>query len=74
MIWIVVFCLWSGLNFSLERPALIEPLCLVDILIRRSADAHQEVASKVILCLARLLEFDEEQGIVARRLHERKSC
>ena len=57
----------------LERPALIEPLCLVDILIRRSADDHQEVASKVILCLARLLEFDEEQGLqVARRLHERK--
>jgi hypothetical protein len=65
--------LMEWVKLLLERPALIEPLCLVDILIRRSADDHQEVASKVILCLARLLEFDEEQGLqVAKRLHERK--
>ena len=65
--------LMEWVKLLLERPALIEPLCLVDILIRRSADDHQEVASKVILCLARLLEFDEEQGLqVAQRLHERK--
>ena len=57
----------------LERPALIEPLGLVDILIRRSEDEHEEVASKVILCLARLLEYDQSQGLsVAQRLHQRK--
>jgi len=57
----------------LERPALIEPLGLVDILRRRSQDEHEEVASKVILCLARLLEYDQEQGLgVAKILHQRK--
>ena len=57
----------------LERPALIEPLGLVDILVRRAEDEHEEVASKVVLCLARLLEYDQEQGLhVARILHGRK--
>ena len=57
----------------MSGPALIEPLGLVGILVRRAEDEHQEVASKVILCLARLLEYDQEQGLnVAKILHGRE--
>ena len=65
--------LMEWVKLLLERPALIEPLGLVDLLIRRSDDEHEEVASKVILCLARLLEYDQTQGLeVAQRLHKRE--
>ena len=65
--------LMEWVKLLLERPALIEPLGLVDILVRRAEDEHEEVASKVVLCLARLLEYDQEQGLhVARILHGRK--
>ena len=37
----------------LERPALIEPLGLIDILLRRAADPEPEVAANVCTCLAR---------------------
>jgi hypothetical protein len=57
----------------LERPALIEPLGLFELLERRAKDEHEEVASKVVMCLARLVENDQERGLaIAKILHERK--
>ena len=65
--------LLEWVRLLLERPGLVEPLGLVDLLVRRSQDESEEVASKVILCLARLLEYDLAQGLqIAERLHQRK--
>lgn len=56
----------------LERPALIEPLGLIDILLRRAADPEPEVAANVCTCLARLVERDAERGLeVVHCLHGR---
>ena len=57
----------------LERPALIEPLGLFELLERRANDEHEEVASKVVMCLAKLVENDQDRGLaIAKVLHERK--
>ncbi len=56
----------------LERPGLVEPLALIDILLRRAADPEAEVAANVCTCLARLVERDADRGLeVIHRLHKR---
>ena len=61
---------WTQL--LLHRPALITPLGLDQVLLRRTLDVDPEVATRVTLCLAKAIEFDREIGHeLARRLHGR---
>ena len=61
---------WARL--LLQRPNLIGPLGIQDILMRRALDPEQEVASRVCLCLAKTIEHDRDAGLeLARRLHTR---
>lgn len=61
---------WTRL--LLQRPGLVKPLGLPDILLRRASDPNEDVAVKTSLCLARLLEVDLEAGIaLANRLQQR---
>jgi hypothetical protein len=56
----------------LERKELIQPLGIPQILIRRAADPSQEVSSRVVLCLAKLIEGDKDSALECIRiLHER---
>ena len=56
----------------LERKELIDPLGIGRILIRRSGDPSSEVSTRVILCLAKLIEGDKESAMECIRiLHER---
>jgi hypothetical protein len=65
--------LLEWVRLLLERPPLIEPLGLKDILLRRAADPVAEVANRVTLCLAKAIEGDREFGHqLALRLHERE--
>ena len=65
--------LMEWVRLLLERPALIEPLGLFELLERRANDEHEEVASKVVMCLAKLVENDQERGLaIAQVLHGRK--
>jgi hypothetical protein len=65
--------LMEWVRLILERPALIEPLGLFEILERRAKDEHEEVATKVVMCLAKLVESDQERGLaIAHTLHARK--
>ncbi len=64
--------LMEWVRLLLERPPLIEPLGLRDILLRRAADPVAEVANRVTLCLAKAIEADRDFGHqLAQRLHER---
>ena len=57
----------------LERKELIEPLGIPQILIRRAADPSQEVSSRVVLCLAKLIEGDKDSALECIRvLHGRE--
>ena len=53
--------LMEWVKLLLERPALIEPLGLVEILIRRVDDEHEE-GSKVISSRP-IIGYDQEQGL-----------
>ena len=65
--------LLEWVRLLLERPPLIEPLGLKDILLRRAADPVAEVANRVTLCLAKAIEADRDFGHrLALRLHERE--
>ena len=56
----------------LERKELIQPLGIPQILIRRAGDPSQEVSSRVVLCLAKLIEGDKDSALECIRiLHER---
>ncbi len=52
----------------LERKELIEPLGLSQILIRRANDPSPEIASRVIMCLARMIENDKDSGLECVRV------
>lgn len=57
----------------LERKELIEPLGISKILIRRASDSSEEVSSRVVVCLARLIEGDKDAGLECIRvLHSRE--
>lgn len=57
----------------LERKELIEPLGIPQILIRRAADPSEEVSSRVVMCLAKLIEGDKPSALECIRiLHGRK--
>ena len=57
----------------LERKELIEPLGISEILIRRAGDSSEEVSSRVVVCLARLIEGDKDSGLECIRiLHSRE--
>ena len=61
---------WARL--LLQRPNLIGPLGIHEILMRRALDPEQEVASRVCLCLAKTIEHDRDAGLeLAQRLHTR---
>lgn len=65
--------LLEWVRLLLERPPLIEPLGLKEMLMRRAADPVAEVANRVTLCLAKAIEADREFGhALALRLHERE--
>jgi hypothetical protein len=56
----------------LERKELIEPLGISQILIRRASDSSEEVSSRVVVCLARLIEGDKDSALECIRvLHSR---
>ena len=62
------------MRLLLERKELIEPLDVPAILLRRTADPSDEVASGVVRCLARFVEADGEAGRKAlEKLHDRDS-
>jgi len=46
----------------LERKELIEPLGISEILVRRASDKSEEVSTRVVSCLARLIEGDVDSG------------
>ena len=52
----------------LERKELIEPLGISQILTRRASDASEEVSSRVVVCLAKLLEGDKDSGLECIRV------
>ncbi len=52
----------------LERKELIGPLEIGRILIRRSGDPSSEVSTRVILCLAKLIEGDKESAMECIRI------
>ncbi|RJV01288.1 MAG: hypothetical protein DWC06_02970 [Candidatus Poseidoniales archaeon] len=52
----------------LERKELIEPLGISNILIRRASDPSEEVSSRVVVCLAKLIEGDKEAGLECIRV------
>jgi hypothetical protein len=57
----------------LERKELISALDISGFLIRRSSDSSPEIASRVVGCLARLIEGDKEAGLeCVRILHGRE--
>lgn len=57
----------------LERKELISALDISGFLIRRSSDSSPEIASRVVSCLARLIEGDREAGLeCVRILHGRE--
>ena len=61
---------WSRL--LLQRPNLVGPLHIDQILMRRALDPEEEVASRVCLCLAKAIEYDGDGGLaLAQRLHTR---
>ena len=61
---------WSRL--LLQRPNLVGPLHIDQILMRRALDPEEEVASRVCLCLAKAIEYDRDGGLaLAQRLHTR---
>ena len=65
--------LMEWVRLLMERPPLVGPLGLTAILLRRSADTDVDVVAKVILCLAKTIEFDPELGLdLAQRLHQRQ--
>ncbi len=47
----------------LERKELFEPLELKKIMLRRASDPSDEVASRLVVALPRLIESDKEAGI-----------
>ena len=61
---------WSRL--LLQRPNLVGPLHIDQILMRRALDPEEEVAARVCLCLAKAIEYDRDGGLaLAQRLHTR---
>ena len=52
----------------LERKELIGPLGISQILIRRASDSSEEVSSRVVACLAKLIEGDKDSGIECIRV------
>jgi hypothetical protein len=61
---------WARL--LLQRPSLVGPLHIDQILMRRALDPEEEVASRVCLCLAKAIEYDRDSGLaLAQRLHTR---
>tara|TARA_B100000767_G_scaffold264683_1_gene279860 strand:+ start:322 stop:1788 length:1467 start_codon:yes stop_codon:yes gene_type:complete len=52
----------------LERKELIEPLGISGILIRRASDPSLEVSSRVVVCLAKLIEGDKDAGLECVRI------
>jgi hypothetical protein len=57
----------------LERKELILPLGIPQILIRRAGDPSQEISSRVVSCLAKLIEGDKDSALECIRiLHGRE--
>jgi hypothetical protein len=52
----------------LERKELIGPLGISQILIRRASDSSEEVSSRVVMCLAKLIEGDKDSGLECIRV------
>ena len=52
----------------LERKELIEPRGISKILIRRAGDPSSEVSSRVVMCLAKLIEGDKDAGVECVRV------
>ena len=64
--------LMEWVRLLLQRPNLVSPLDLPAVLLRRASDTEAEVAARVVLCLAKAIEFDREVGLqLAQRLHKR---
>ena len=67
--------LMEWVRLLMERPPLIEPLGLNEILHRRASDVEVEVVLKVILCLAKTIDFDADFGLtIAEKLHQREEA
>ena len=65
--------LMEWVRLLLHRPNLVSPLDLQSLLLRRASDTEVEIAARVILCLAKTIEFDRQVGLeLAQRLHKRK--
>ena len=61
------------IRLLLERPSLIESLNLPEILMRRALDKSPEVAVKITLCLAKLIDFNRDLGLkLSQRLIDRR--
>ena len=50
------------IRLLLERAELIKPLKLLEILVRRSDDEDDQVAVQVSRCLAKVIDYDKDQG------------
>ena len=61
------------IRLLLERPSLIDSLNLPEILMRRALDKSPEVAVKITLCLAKLIDFNRDLGLkLSQRLIDRR--
>ena len=61
------------IRLLLERPSLIESLELSEILMRRALDSSVEVAVKITICLAKVIDYDRDIGYnLTKRLIDRK--
>lgn len=56
------------IRLLLERPELIEPLQLLEILGRRANDEDEQVAVQVSRCLARITDYDNDKGLELAKL------
>ena len=56
------------IRLLLERPELIEPLQLLEILGRRANDEDEQVAVQVSRCLARITDYDNDRGLELAKL------
>ena len=56
------------IRLLLERPELIEPLQLLEILGRRANDEDEQVAVQVSRCLAKITDYDNDKGLELAKL------
>ena len=61
------------IRLLLERPNLIQPLCLLQLLLELCNDEDSHIAVQVVNCLAKVLDYDRDAGCELANLLIRRS-